>query len=147
MADEQPQVSRHPHTVYLTDEVWAALDRAHLETRLREGKAGPSKMEFVEATLSAGLAAIGESPARSLSRRRGCQDVDRVTVTGAAEPAAPGEQPATQSAAAPPASEGTPEHEEKRRVRRSGALERLKQASDPGRPAPIRSAAETESRE
>ena len=46
--------SRRPHTIYLTDQVWEALERRHLELRLA-GAAPPSKIDFVEDVLRAGL--------------------------------------------------------------------------------------------
>lgn len=108
---------RRAHTVYLTEEVWQALGRRHLELRL-QGTAPDSKIEFVEQVLRVGLAAIGpkgKAPA-AWEAKPAAHQADEVEPTAAARP---------QSTS-----------------RRTTVMDRLLQASDPGRPAPIRSAAD-----
>ena len=110
--------NRKPHTVYLTDEVWSAVERGHLELRLRSPSA-PAKIEYIEQLLQAGLGRLSRQDAAPRP-----------------SPAAPPKK-ATDSPtpAAPPPAAPAPS-------RRPSALERLKQASDPGQPAPIRSVAD-----
>ena len=129
--DPNPKENRRPHTVYLTDDVWDAIERRHLEAKL-SGEAD-SKIEFLEGLITTGLG--GNTPT---AQRRPSTAAARVT------------EPATPSAPAQPKEEPAAAREAKRttpppaapKPRRSSALDRLMQASDPGRPAPIASAAE-----
>jgi len=144
--------NRRAHTVYLTPALWNALERRHLELRL-QGSDTVSKIEFVEQVLLAGLDALSsgagqrratQSPKRSDDSRSSAKRREK-----AGEPASASETPVTQVAPeAPEAAEtvgaeslqAAPSTAQPRR--RTSALERLKQASDPGRPAPIHSAAD-----
>lgn len=118
--------NRKPHTVYLTGELWSAIERGHLELRLRE-PAAPSKIEYIERVLQAGLERLS-APSRQQARRTPLSPT-------AAQVATP--EPVTAQAPAPAAKPPAVTQ------RRPTALERLKQASDPGQPAPIRSVADT----
>jgi hypothetical protein len=124
---------RQPHTVYLTNEVWEALERMHLQARL-SSPAPPSKIEFIEEVLRAGMRRMAHAAPPSLPL-----------------PAAPAlEVPPASNAATGISKEQ--EHEPSKRTapvpsaprRRPSPVERLLKASDPGHPAPIRSAAEGE---
>lgn len=116
--------SRKPHTVYLTADVWSAIERGHLELRLREPSA-PSKIEYIEQVLRAGLTQL--APAQ---RGRPWQPATTPPPAPTVSTEAPHVTPAVTT---PPIAA----------QRRPTALERLKQASDPGQPAPIRSVADT----
>jgi len=124
--------SRRPHTIYLTDQVWEALERRHLELRLA-GAAPPSKIDFVEDVLRAGL----EAPAASSSPK------SRALGTATRRKPAPPPPPeaAERSTEAVPEAPSRPQPSPRVTPRRS-AMDRLMQASDPGRPAPIQSAAD-----
>jgi hypothetical protein len=119
--------TRKPHTVYLTAELWSAIERSHLELRLQKPEA-PSKIEYIEQVLRAGLENLSVGERQRQQRQR------RPTATPPSSP------PEPASATRQPTVGTTPPiavH------RRPTALERLKQASDPGQPAPIRSVADT----
>ncbi len=141
--------NRRAHTVYLTPSLWNALERRHLELRL-QGSDTVSKIEFVERVLLAGLDALSsgagqrratQSPKRSDDSRSSAKRREKVD-----EPASASEAPVTQVApeavenAGVESLQAAPSTAQPRR--RTSALERLKQASDPGRPAPIHSAAD-----
>ncbi len=121
------QMPRRPHTVYLTQELWDALDRLYLQSRL-EGSA-TSKIELIERVLNAGIKAIGADdrnpetrPPKHISQPKRTQTKPtRRRATNQPKP----------KAVSPPGST----------ARRGSALERLKLASDPGRPTTIASAA------
>lgn len=113
--------TRKPHTVYLTAELWSAIERSHLELRLQKPEA-PSKIEYIEQVLRAGLGHLSAT---------GRQRPSRPAATP--PPATPDPAPAPPAVTTPPVAA----------QRRPTALERLKQASDPGQPAPIRSVADT----
>lgn len=137
---------RRAHTVYLTEEVWQALGRRHLELRL-QGTAPDSKIEFVEQVLRMGLAAIGpkgKAPAAWETKPAG-QPHGTEAAVAAVDKAdeqprpAPGYGPAAHQAdEAEPTANARPQST----PRRTTVMDRLLQASDPGRPAPIRSAAD-----
>jgi len=150
--------NRRAHTVYLTPALWNALERRHLELRL-QGSDTVSKIEFVEQVLLAGLDALSAGAgqdvlARGAGQQRATQSPKRSDDSPSSakrrekvdEPASASETPVTQ--AAPEIAEtvgveslqAAPSTAQPRR--RTSALERLKQASDPGRPAPIHSAAD-----
>lgn len=116
--------TRKPHTVYLTAELWSAIERSHLELRLQKSDA-PSKIEYIEQVLRAGLDHVSAGQ-RQRPRRP------------AATP-----QPAPPAPASAPQPTSTATRHPVTAPRRPTALERLKQASDPGQPAPIRSVADT----
>jgi len=141
--------NRRAHTVYLTPSLWNALERRHLELRL-QGSDTVSKIEFVELVLLAGLDAlsggVGQRRATQSPKRSDDSPSSAKRREKAGEPASASEAPVTQ--AAPETAEtvgaespqAAPSTAQPRR--RTSALERLKQASDPGRPAPIHSAAD-----
>lgn len=144
---------RHPHTVYLVDEVWGALERMHLEARLRSPRA-PSKIEFIEEVLRTGMrrmadvtrAVTVEAPVPAAAVETGADEAEVPTLTptparraatprGAVRMAAPRQK---RAEAEPPVATTPPPR------RRTSPVERLLQASEPGRPAPIRSVAATD---
>ncbi len=141
---------RSGHTVYLTDELWAELDRRYYELRAASPRA-PSKIAFIEQILRAGLSATapgratapprqpsGASSTRSSAPAVSASEDEAAShVSRGADPRAEPPRPEPAPMAASPSAAGRPTQ------RRHGALERLKQASDPGHPAPIRSAAGT----
>lgn len=147
--------NRRPHTVYLTDELWEMLDRRHLETRL-SSSTPPSKIEFIEQVLKAGMEALADATEDRSSPEKNRRRVTR-SIQGRAEKTATTDQPAAKSPIAGSAQQDEREVVEKtvpatappvrRPPRRSSALERLVQASEPGRPAPINSAATSENQE
>lgn len=130
---------RGPHTLYLTRTLWDQLERRYLEQRLAGGT--QSKIAFLERILWSGLAdhaSAGEPSSRPPAR----PDIATPTPnTGTeSEPSKPPEVPqpvrvADKSLSLRPGPARPVQ-------RRSSALDRLRQASDPGRPAPIDSAAE-----
>jgi len=140
----KPEGARRPHTVYVTDELWALLERHHLELRLATTAASPSKIDFVEQVIRVGLEAMGSpSVGQQVPRPRSSQSASRhkEEVPDTSPPLVPPsvprpeESPSAEAARTPkPASEKISRH-------RLSAMERLMQASDPGRPAPIPSAA------
>ena len=141
--------NRRAHTVYLTPALWNALERRHLELRL-QGSDTVSKIEFVERVLLAGLDALsagaGQRRATQSPKRSDDSPSSAKRREKAGEPASASEAPVTQ--AAPEAVENVGAESPQAATstaqprRRTSALERLKQASDPGRPAPIHSAAD-----
>lgn len=141
---------RRGHTIYVTQEVWTALDRRYLESRIQSA-GGLSKMEFIEQVLLAGMEAVKPgstvrpaarsqseaAPARSRSAKPAApRAIEAVTGESEAATAAPAAEVKTEE---PVPSRETPATSN----RRANALDRLKQASEPGRPAPIRSAADS----
>jgi hypothetical protein len=118
--------TRQAHTIYLTAEVWDALERAHLQARLADADSR-SKIEFIEEILKLGMQALaGQNGVSPTS--------DEVPTAQSQIPTRRGPDPADTPNASPEASQP-------RTRRRSSPVERLLQASDPGRPAPIRSVA------
>jgi hypothetical protein len=115
---------RRKHTAYLTEDLVRALDRSYYERRLTEPI---SKQDFFEELLWRGL------------RLRGSSSVSASATTGrqAAPPPAP-------PAVAPPAAAAPPRqtHPSSPERRRMTALDRLRAQAEPGRPSPIRSAAD-----
>ena len=131
--------AREPHTVYLRPDLWAALDRHHLELRLN-GRVSDSKIEFVEQVLEAGLGALsGEREARrqrTVSPRDGGSR-EQPPESATKGQAAGGEGSRTDRSNERKDASHTPQ-------RRINPVDRLLQASDPGRPASIRSAANSD---
>ena len=134
-----PAEPRRPHTFYLSASVWNELERRYLEQRLAGGAA--SKIVFLEELLRSGLAAstptgAGSTPPIGRDRKT---SADRLPAPD--DPDQPNSSPraadlaAASAPAAPPDSTPSPSRP------RSSAINRLRQASDPGRPAPIDSAA------
>jgi hypothetical protein len=147
--------NRRPHTVYLTDKIWDALDRLYLETRLNS-TTPPSKIEFIEQVLEAGM----ETLAAEIAGRSSAED-DRKGTTQAVQETAEKATADADRTNAPNLSRGTQQDEQEmpqttspatplprhQASRRSSALERLVRASEPGRPAPINSAATSDNQE
>ena len=115
---------RRKHTAYLTEELVRALDRSYYERRLTESI---SKQDFFEDLLWRGLRLRG-SPSLSAPASPALQ----------AAPLPAPSTPAPPPAATPPrqAHASSPER------RRVTALDRLRAQAEPGRPSPIRSAAD-----
>jgi hypothetical protein len=137
--------SRHPHTVYLTDDAWQALDRAYLELRLRVSDP-PSKIEFVEQVLAAGLkqwgrGKDGSTPSTTAPR---ATSPDAPTRTETAKTRAPQRPKPPDGARRREPSRSKPPPDgpaQAAAAPRPPALQRLLQASDPGRPPAIHSGA------
>jgi len=141
---------RRGHTIYITQEVWTALDRRYLESRIQSA-GGLSKMEFIEQVLLAGMEAVrpggtvrpaarSQSEAPPTRSRAAKLTTPRAIEADAGESEARAPDPASEvKTKEPVASRETPAASN----RRASALDRLKQASEPGRPAPIRSAADS----
>lgn len=148
--------SRHPHTVYLTEQLWEALDRLYLELRLRMPDP-PSKIEFIERVLEAGMAKVVEgdpapakagtaAPATDPMASGGLRSGGEAMSTSSVPPArstAPARPTSTRrsggraakaprAATEPAASAGGPKAP--KATSRTRPLDRLLQASDPGRP-------------
>ncbi len=151
--EEQPE-PRRPHTFYLTDQLWEELERRYLQERL--AGTTETKIGFVEEVLRAGLAssrgATGAQPGETTaSKQRGTsarRDVGKAAAPthhrapGTLPPVAPapaGAEVDDSDAPAAGARKAAPARPS--RTARSGALARLRDASDPGRPPPINSAA------
>ncbi len=142
--------NRRGHTIYVTQEVWTVLDRRYLESRIQSAGA-LSKIEFIEQVLLAGMDAVTPGSTVQLAARS--QSEAPTPRSRAAKPAAPraievGAGESEAETAAPVAEVKTEEPVPSREMppasnRRANALDRLKQASEPGRPAPIRSAADS----
>jgi hypothetical protein len=115
---------RRKHTAYLTEELVRALDRSYYERRVTEPI---SKQDFFEELLWRGLRLRGSSPFSAPA----------TTAGQAAPPLAP-PTPAPPAAAAPPRQT----HASSPERRRVTALDRLRAQAEPGRPSPIRSAAD-----
>jgi hypothetical protein len=141
--------NRRPHTVYLRDEIWEALDRRHLEARL-SSSVPPSKIEFIEQVLQAGMEALAASTTNLSSTEEPAQDVQETTAAPAIsdseadEPPLSGSSQRDEQVTLDTSRPTTPPPRRQAGARRSSALERLVQASEPGRPAPINSAATPE---
>ena len=148
--------NRRPHTVYLRDEIWDALDRSYLETRLNSA-ASPSKIEFIEQVLEAGM----ETVAAQMSALSSAEDNRRKPTQTTAQRIPEKTTTDEGGVDAPPLSGSAQRDEQEtaestsptapplrgQAARRSSALERLVRASEPGRPAPINSAATSENQE
>jgi hypothetical protein len=124
------RTQRPPRTVYMTDELWNDIEQAHMQLRLAAPHTTPrSKIEFTEEVIRLGLAEL---------RRRAHQPVptgDDATTPRERETAAPTPQVEELSPApAPPPTRPLPSP-------RRSAADRLREASNPGRPARIQSAA------
>jgi hypothetical protein len=149
--------NRGAHTVYLSDEIWDALERTYLELRLA-GTGRVSKVEFIEATMRAGLDVLSRPTENSPANHNAAGSIRR-KVPGDAETSGLETPSKTETSMAhvmtsakPESGPETPEtHTAKPKTggqTRSGtrgrpsALDRLRQASDPGRPAPIHSVAD-----
>ena len=119
--------NRGAHTVYLSDDLWHALERTYLELRLA-GTGQVSKVEFIEATMRAGLGLLSKA---------------QTTMAGVKASDKPKGDPENEATTytTKPKTDGQTEAGTKRSGRRPNALDRLRQASDPGRPAPIHSVA------
>lgn len=135
MTDDARPTDRHrqAHTVYLTGEVWHALSRRHLELRL-QGTAPDSKIEFIEQVLRVGLEAVGQKATlSSIEAGMGIAagEADRQPRPGS-----------TDRTAAREGGADKPPSQLRSASQRSKVMDRLLQASDPGRPAPIHSAAD-----
>jgi hypothetical protein len=115
---------RRKHTAYLTEELVRALDRSYYERRVTEPI---SKQDFFEELLWRGLRPRGSSPFSAPA----------TTAGQAAPPLAP-PTPAAPAAAKPPRQT----HASSPERRRVTALDRLRAQAEPGRPSPIRSAAD-----
>jgi hypothetical protein len=120
---EVPKV-RRKHTAYLTEDLVRALDHSYYERRLTEPI---SKQDFFEELLWRGLRLRGSSPVSASA----------ITARQAAPLPAP-PTPAPPAAAAPPRQT----HASSPERRRMTALDRLRAQAEPGRPSPIRSAAD-----
>jgi hypothetical protein len=146
--------NRRPHTVYLRDELWDALDRRYLETRL-SSPTPPSKIEFIEKVLKAGMetlaAAAADVSSAEKNRKKPPQPAQAMlekTTTSENRTDMSTTSDSTQSDEQETAEKTSPATSPTRQAsRRSSALRRLMQASEPGRPAPINSAATTEYQE
>ena len=128
--DRRTTENRDPHTVYLTPDTWEALEQEYLQRRMAGGP-GVSKIEFIENLIRSAL------PGRKVRTPAVRQPV-------VSEPSISSEPSAeTQPTIAPPAPsrKSPPKRVGAQPRRRNSALERLLEASDPGRPAPIVSAA------
>jgi hypothetical protein len=121
--------ARRKHTAYLTEELVRALDHSYYERRLTEPI---SKQDFFEELLWRGLRLRGGSRDGSPS-----SFAPATTARQATPPPAP-------PTAAPPAPAEPPRqtHASSPERRRMTALDRLRAQAEPGRPSPIRSAAD-----
>ena len=123
------RTQRPPRTVYLTDDVWTDIEHAHMELRLAAPRTIPrSTIEFTEEVIRVGLAELRRraSPSAPTSDHAATQREEET-----APPTPPVEAPLTSSS--PPArAQPSP---------RRSAADRLREASSPGRPAPIQIAA------
>ena len=152
-------LSRRQHSIYVTDDIWEALNRRHLEVQLTTPEP-PSKIEFLEDVIRRGLAATGSTaePRRRPSMPTKADQPGAPAVEEGRAPAAP-DAPRSAVTPVPPSppestardAEDVPAAEPAAPVKRSaapaprrprGAVAMLLQASDPGQPARIRSAAD-----
>lgn len=128
--DDAPRRAR---TIYLSDEVWEALDVAYMEERVARTRAGGGsirKTEFIEGIIET-----------HLKRREGGSTTPRRRATAApAAGVAPEPEPTASPSPAEAARSAVPARPRPRRA--GSALERMRAASDPGRPAAIESAAQ-----
>jgi hypothetical protein len=129
--DRRTTENRDPHTVYLTPETWDALEHAYLEQRMADASR-ISKIEFIEDLIRRGLPRAKPRPRAMVAPPAAPMPAST------SSPAGSGGSPIAEPA---PVRRQRPTTEVTRRPRRNSALERLIQASDPGRPAPIDSAA------
>ncbi len=120
---------RRKHTAYLTEDLVRALDHSYYERRLTEPI---SKQDFLEELLWRGL------------RQRAGSRESSPSVLASASTARPATPPPAPSAAAPPApaEPRRQAHASSPERRRMTALDRLRAQAEPGRPSPIRSAAD-----
>jgi hypothetical protein len=117
---------RQPHTVYLTAGLWAELERRYLQQRLDGGT--ESKIALIERILWDGLAVSASEPGTPAAAVP--QAAPRRSKPAAKQPA----KPARPRDPKPPTTRP-------RVATKDGALARLREASDPGKPAMIDSAA------
>jgi len=130
--DRRTTESRDPHTVYLTPDTWEALEQEYLQRRMAGGP-GVSKIEFIEDLIRTAL------PGRK-SRTPSVRQAVATSVTSATiEQVVQDEPPPVATPA--PAKRSRPRPVAPTVRRKNSALQRLLEASDPGRPAPIVSAA------
>jgi hypothetical protein len=129
--DRRTTESRDPHTVYLTPETWEALEQEYLQRRMAGGP-GVSKIEFIEDLIRGAL------PGRKTRTPSVRQPVAAGATSAITEPVPPTNPPV---ATPTPARRARPKSGAPTVRRKNSALERLLEASDPGRPAPIVSAA------
>ena len=149
--------NRGAHTVYLSDEIWDALERTYLELRLA-GTGRVSKVEFIEATMRAGLDVLSRPTESSPANHNAAGSIKR-KAPGAAETSGLEKPSKTETSMARVMISEEPEVGPEKpkthttKTKRGGqtgagtgarpsALDRLRQASDPGRPAPIHSVAD-----
>jgi hypothetical protein len=130
--DRRTTENRDPHTVYLTPETWEALEQEYLQRRMAGGP-GVSKIEFIEDLIRTAL------PGRKIRTPSVRQAVATSEAPATTEQVVQGEPPPVATPAPPKRSRPKPAAPPARR--KNSALERLLEASDPGRPAPIVSAA------
>ena len=121
---EVPKV-RRKHTAYLTEDLVRALDRAYYERRVTESI---SKQDYLEELLWRGL------------RMRGAGSPSVLAPASTAPQADP--PPALPTAAPPPPEPPRQTHASSPPRHRMTALDRLRAQAEPGRPSPIRSAAD-----
>jgi hypothetical protein len=145
--------SRRARTVYMAPHVWDAIERCYFEMRLRESD-GPSKIEFFEQLVEDGLRTLSRrvAPTPTKSQPTRPPHPERVTTSSLPASAAANAStlvrpldtaPSTVAPDHPRSSRQLPGPPKKRRM---SPLDRLVLASDPGRPAPIHSAADPEER-
>lgn len=129
--DRRTTENRDPHTVYLTPETWEALEQEYLQRRMAGGP-GVSKIEFIEDLIRTAL------PGRK-SRTPSVRQAAPTSETSATTEQAVRDEPPPATPARVRRSRPKPTAAPVRR--KNSALQRLLEASDPGRPAPIVSAA------
>ena len=140
---------RRPHTFYLTSALWNELERRYLEERLAGRSL--SKIAFLEHVLRSGLdnarSDRGTEPtATTSSRTRRQPATGQRSASGDSKETPPSADPDEPRLSADVAASGTMDAPDTPRSparsgSRSSALSRLREASDPGRPPPIESAA------
>lgn len=143
---EEQTEPRRPHTFYLTNPVWEELERRYLEQRLAGGTL--TKIAFVETVLRAGLdSSTSTGPPKATrppARKTAAPRQPTSSASGTPTPQGPvvADEASTGAASRPlPAAQSRTDSSASQTPNRSTALTRLRQASDPGRPAPITSAA------
>jgi hypothetical protein len=129
--DRRTTENRDPHTVYLTPETWEALEQEYLQRRMTGGP-GVSKIEFIEDLIRTAL------PGRKTRTPSVRQPVAAGEASTTSEPTVQTEPPMVKPT---PAKRPRPKPASPSLRRKGSAIERLLEASDPGRPAPIVSAA------
>jgi hypothetical protein len=142
---------RRPHTLYLTDATWQELERRYLEQRLAGGDL--TKIAFAEEVLRSGLTAHAGATSRrtvTTARRMPSGRAPELEAGATDEPASEAQRPQERTERPPspprpidppPAKAGERPPTAPPRAPKRGALARLREASDPGRPPVIPSAA------